>query len=337
MSKITCPHCNKLYASKNSLGNHIRNYHNTENTLKLHTNKKFKKNKSIKKGAENGECIINVSSMYHGFKKKNIENVKPLFKCKYCDNEYSTSQNRSRHYRTCEKKKESLRGKDLEEHFNRIIYDMTKQLEEQKKEIRKLKRQRTNNVRNTTNNNTNNTNSHNINNINNGTVNNIKNEIKIIAFGNENLPNVLSNAKQLDIINRGNDSLTYLIKHIHFNPEYPEFQNVRITNLRSNVGEVYDNKYNKFIKKPKNEILEDVKTERMLDIENFVEYNGDDMEEGKRNGINKFIDRMYEDNKYNKKQNEPIACILYNGLKNTIEASELKKLLENENIQVVNM
>lgn len=304
MVKITCSYCNKEYASRRSLANHIHKYHSAENDI-INTNIDDENND------DNPKCITNVSKMYH---QKNSNEIK-LFKCKYCGNEYTKSQNRSRHYKTCEKKAEHKREKAIYDFLNKQLYEMTLKLDEQKKEIRRLKRQRFNNNQ-TVNNNTTNTNSHNTtnntqnNHINNGTINNIN----IVAFGNENIPNVIPNDKQIEILNRGSDSLMYLIKYVHFNPDHPEFQNVRITNMRSKVGEVYDQKYNKFIKKPKIDIIEDVKSERTYDIENFAEYNGTNMDANKLNNITQFIDRLYEDKSFNKKYNSQIECLLYNGV-----------------------
>lgn len=87
--------------------------------------------------------------------------------------------------------------------------------------------------------------SNNINNgiINNGTINNINNInniTNIIKFGNENIFNMLTEQEKTKIINCRLLAIEESIKQIHFNKDKPEYQNIKINNLRSNIALVHD-------------------------------------------------------------------------------------------------
>ena len=73
--------------------------------------------------------------------------------------------------------------------------------------------------------------------INNGIINNITN---IIKFGNENIFNILTEQEKNKIINCRLLAIEESIKQIHFNKDKPEFQNIKINNLRSNIALVHD-------------------------------------------------------------------------------------------------
>jgi len=75
--------------------------------------------------------------------------------------------------------------------------------------------------------------------INNGIINNITN---IIKFGNENIFNILTEQEKNKIINCRLLAIEESIKQTHFNKDKPEFQNIKINNLRSNIALVHDGK-----------------------------------------------------------------------------------------------
>jgi hypothetical protein len=73
--------------------------------------------------------------------------------------------------------------------------------------------------------------------INNGVINNITN---IIKFGNENIFNMLTEQEKTKIINCRLLAIEESIKQIHFNKNKPEYQNIKINNLRSNIALLHD-------------------------------------------------------------------------------------------------
>lgn len=78
-------------------------------------------------------------------------------------------------------------------------------------------------------------------NINNGSINNgtIINK-NIIKFGSEDIKNILTNEQIHKIVNSRLLAIEESIKQIHFNKDKPEYQNIKINNLRSNIALVHD-------------------------------------------------------------------------------------------------
>jgi hypothetical protein len=44
----------------------------------------------------------------------------------------------------------------------------------------------------------------------------------------------------LDILKKGNETILDLIKKLHFNPKYPEYHNIYITNMKDNYAYKYN-------------------------------------------------------------------------------------------------
>jgi hypothetical protein len=78
-----------------------------------------------------------------------------------------------------------------------------------------------------------------INNINKGVINNI-NTTNIIKFGTEDILNILTKKQISKILNSNYLVLEESIKAIHFNDKLPEYKNIKITNLRSNMALVHN-------------------------------------------------------------------------------------------------
>jgi len=77
------------------------------------------------------------------------------------------------------------------------------------------------------------------NNINKGVINNI-NTTNIIKFGTEDILNILTKKQISKILNSNYLVLEESIKAIHFNDKLPEYKNIKITNLRSNMALVHN-------------------------------------------------------------------------------------------------
>jgi hypothetical protein len=136
--------------------------------------------------------------------KENVmENTNTKLHCKYCKKKFAARQNRWSHEKICKKKNEN---KNTDIIKNNIV------------------------------------NNNNTQNINNGTINNNTNNnvTNIIKFGSEDIYNILTKEQKLKIANCRLLALEESIKQTHFNKDKPEYQNVKINNLRSNVAHVYD-------------------------------------------------------------------------------------------------
>jgi len=65
------------------------------------------------------------------------------------------------------------------------------------------------------------------------------NKIKLVKYGEEDMI-LLNDQIILDILKKGNDSILDLIEKLHFNPKYPEYHNIYITNMRDNYAYKYN-------------------------------------------------------------------------------------------------
>ena len=79
------------------------------------------------------------------------------------------------------------------------------------------------------------------NNINKGIIIN-NNTTNIIKFGSEDIINILTKKQISKILNSSYQAIEESIRTVHFNKSLPEYQNIKIQNLRSNMALVYDGK-----------------------------------------------------------------------------------------------
>jgi hypothetical protein len=126
----------------------------------------------------------------------------------------------------------------------------------------------------------------------NNSCNTTNNIINIVQLGNENLENVFSKNKQVEILKQRYGCLPYLIREAHLNDKYPQFKNILITNLQNNIAYKYDKTTKNFIAVDKSELLNEVVGARMDDIESFFESNTDVLDEKTKDCVEKFISKM---------------------------------------------
>jgi hypothetical protein len=107
-------------------------------------------------------------------------------------------------------------------------------------ELKTIKQQM--NITNTNSHNTSN-NSHNTNNT---TNNNI--QINLVPYGKENY-DFIPVKQWISYFNSPHNCIPRITKDVHFNPEYPEYQNVFVSNINGKYVNVYDGKWKKFTKK----------------------------------------------------------------------------------------
>ena len=136
--------------------------------------------------------------------------------CLYCDKVYTTKFNLNKHLKLCVNKivedKNKLEIEELKKMFQKKCEELEKKVEELSKE--------TNNI-------TVNENSHN-------TTNN-NNIINIYNIGKEDL-SLLAKEDIIKICTSGTYYPIVTANILHCNEKYPEFQNILISNLRSNTG-----------------------------------------------------------------------------------------------------
>ena len=146
-----------------------------------------------------------------------------------------------RHEKTCKKRRESK-----EELLEKLLIEKDKLISKQGKQINKLLQQLTKMSDNFGNNN-NNTNSNN--NI------NSHNKIIINAYGSENIEYITEKVLK-KLVNRPGSAIPNLLKMIHFNDNYPENKNLKVTNIHDPYIKVHDGDEWKL--KNKGDIIEDI-------------------------------------------------------------------------------
>ena len=279
-----CTTCSKNYNSYQSLWNHNK---------KFHTSKELQ-NAPIE--LQNAPIKLQKAPV-----KLELE-IDTYYTCEYCNQQFTRLNNMKRHTNNrCKKKnqiiQENIKLKEklenMEKEFTELKTEMkilmTKQCKTHPKTLTKI------------NNNLSNSNNNNNNIINNN--NNI-----IIQLGKEDLINSLSTAEQLNILNKKNECLSHIIKHVHFNNNYPQFKNVIITNSKNNIAYIYDEKEQKFLATTKDKMLDELIINRMSDIEEFYESNMGGIDLPTQTKIKSFIDKMESDiNFINKKKQDIVA------------------------------
>lgn len=318
-----CEICNKVYASTASLCVHRRKYHsnkyNDPGTIQIKNNKS--NNKSI---------------MKFGNKDKKKKKPKGNYTCKYCDRYFSSNSNMHRHMKGCNIKSESL--EKIKQMFTKSVNDEIIDLS-LCNPTNSIVGNPTNSVvgnptnsivgnhNNMVDNRYNNNYNQNINNIQANIQNNNSNNINIqlVPLGNENLCDILSANEQIKVLKKKCESLEYLVKHIHFNQKYPQFQNIAISNLKDNVAYKYDDNTGEFIAVTKEELLNDLIENRMNDIHDFCINN--DVSNRLSNRIEKLAANMEDDN-YLLDKKQKMKLIVYNG---TGQNKKRKLMLKHDN------
>ena len=203
-SEFRCNICNKNYASKSSLCNH---------------NKKFHKFIDIKITLNDTKITLNDTKYDTKCDTKMIQKNIKKYSCDHCSKTFNFRQNKYQHEKICKLKEQP--DKNIQETIKELKQQVALLLKEKgrihHKTLQKINNQLTNS----------NNNSNNNNNINNGTINNT-----YVKFGNMDYEKILNPKQIRNILNKKYGCLEESIKKIHFNEEFPEYNNVFITNMR---------------------------------------------------------------------------------------------------------
>ena len=170
-------------------------------------------------------CNQNVSSD----KLKSIDRNK----CEYCGNVYTIRNNLTRHLKSCKVKNneiELLKNKNSE--YEKEIEKLKDIIEHKDIIINEYK----NNYKMVSNTNSNNTNS------NNTTNNNTTNYININSYKNTNFK-CLTNDEIHSCLNQMAESYIELLEKIHFNNNFPENQNIYLSNVRLDTLKVHNGEH----------------------------------------------------------------------------------------------
>ena len=296
-----CSHCKKNYSCRQNLNRHNKRFHpNDKKTSSEFTQKTPKSVKS--------------SSEFTQFSSK-ITQKKNTFDCDYCNKQYSRKDNLKRHLIKC-KEKDSI---DAIKKENEILKKELLKLINKKCKIHPKTLEKMCRDNNITIDKSIMVNGNTINNNQQIQTNNINNNINILTFGFEGneISKILSEKEKLKILNTGRSSLYNLVKHIHFNDDYPQFRNFAITNLNNQYAYKYNAKQQQFIACTKDELLEELIDMRILNIDEFYNYYQDKLDDNKKKAIEKLISDMEEGegNKYTDMKHR-FKFLVYNSTKN---------------------
>ena len=304
MVNYKCPRCNYETEDKSRYINHLKRKkicQNINNVLNL--NNEYKKYNIIEKIEVSSKLTQKDSLFFQNDSKltqndsKLSQNNSKKYQCKYCNKYLSKSSNLKRHLKICKEKKNedeekinllnlvNLLNEKLEIRDNQIK-KRDKQLEEQNKQINELIKKTGINI---------------------GTQNiqNIQQNIKILAYDNTDLSH-LKNSDYLKCLKRSNFCIPHLIEKIHFNPEKPENHNIYISNLKNNYVMIYNGE--KWMINDRDESIQNL----IDDKESIIEQK---LEEWIENGKN-YPDIMKKFNRYlEKKENDTVLNKIKNEIK----------------------
>jgi len=264
-----CNICNKDYSSYQSLWIHNKKFHNIIVTNMTPT-------------------VTNMTP--------NVTNK--VYECKFCNKSFNYRQNKYQHEKKCKIKEDSNKINQLEEKNNKIN-ELEKTINELKnqvaiiiKEKGKIHHKTLQKINNQLNNNGKITNIHNINNT-------------YVKFGDIDYQKVLNDKQIKHILNKQYLSLEESIKQIHFNEELPEYSNIFITNMKDDLGYVFDGK--QFISVRKNEMLNELIDTHVKEINLSLEKNKNKLNEKYVNRLEKFLDMLNDDDtKFTDQDNQRI-------------------------------
>ncbi len=245
------------------------------------------------------------------------------YKCTYCNKIFKMRQYRWKHEQKCKTKEENNKIQQLEETIKEMKEQFALILKEKgkvhHKTLKKINNQLTNNINNTNNGN-----------INNGNI--INNTF--VKFGDVDYQKILDNKQVKHILNHQFMSLEESIKLVHFNKDLPEYNNVFITNMRDDIGYIFNGK--EFISIKKNEMLNELIDTHVKEINLSLEKHKNNLNEKYVTRLEKFLDMLNDDDTKFTDQNNQRTFPSYkaykiNSLKLLIYNSSDKKKLDELN------
>ena len=295
-----CYICNKKYSCRQNLHRHNKRFH-PKNAPDLHIPE------------QNGSKFALPGAKI----EKNNETGEIEYFCEFCNKSFSKKYNLNRHLKLnrCIKLKEIenenvILKKENEEFKNelniiksQLLDVMNKQCKVHYKTLQKINNQLINNNH-----------AH----FNNCTFN-------IVQLGNENLVEALSKQEQLKILKKKYQSLNYMVDYIHCNNNFPEFNNVAITNLQNNIAYMYDNNKKQFIATNKDELIDEIISYRMSDLGEFYDIHLEKLDDKTKKVISELLIKMENDDKYIMKKKDQIKLLVYNNKEKTIDKINIIK------------
>jgi hypothetical protein len=245
-----------------------------------------------------------------------------MYICKFCQKVYYNKQSKYRHQKQCKEEHDSLTKtiRQMEEKHKREMEELKEILTAQimdlvKKEV-KISKKSIQNIGNQLNEGS--------------TQNNVNNNITIVALGKEDVLNTLSEEEKVEILDKRFMSVLELVRLIHCSGKYPQFNNSLVTNIKSRYALSYDENQKKFVTKNKNELVQNIVSNRTNDIEDMLEEQKDNVSPVTNTAINDLLNILSDDTKkqnleYINKYKDKILYAIYD------RREELKQQLDELN------
>lgn len=314
---LECIICNRTYMNEHNLNRHNMKFHSSKIQCK-----EFLESSKKNSTSSNSNNHIHYSSVNNNNNMQEIgsndsyKNSPPKhtdfgeiksyttkhtpITCNYCFQNFSRKDALTRHIQNrCKVKKEQK---------NNTLY----LIQEMQEEIQQLKQQINNNMRDNGD-----INSHNIINVAN---NNTTNNIKLVAFGKEDL-SYISDEVTKQILSHGCMAVPWLIKEAHYNDEHPTHQNVLLSNLRSNHVKIFNG--TSWIAQDKKEILEKLYNTKNAHLQKKYKKFKDEIDNYAETKFQRFINTC-EEEEVKKNVTKRIEQMMYN--KRSLPIAQKEKL-----------
>lgn len=285
-----CHNCDKSYKHRQNLSRHIKKEHPPESSQ---------------------EVVLD-----------NLDNN--MYSCKFCQKVYYNKQSKYRHQKKCKEEHDSLTKsiRKMEEKHKKEMEDLkeiiTNQIMELVKKEVKISKKSIQNIGNQLNDGS--------------TQNNVQNNnnITIVALGNEDVLNTISDEEKVEILDKRYMSVLELVKLIHCSGKYPQFNNSLVTNIKSRYALSYDETHTQFVTKNKEELVENIVSNRTNDIEDMLEEQRENVSPVTNTAISDLLNILSDDTKkqnldYINKYKDKILYAIYD------RREELKQQLDELN------
>jgi hypothetical protein len=273
LNNFVCKICNKTYSSNSGLWKHNKNKHPNNNIVINQDTAKLQQNAA--------ELMQN----FQNLQQNAVKMYQKDFICKFCNYKFTRNSSLKTHNDRCKLKNNETNKIKIE------LEELKKEYSHLKNKVETLEKTEINNNNNTTNNNTNN-----------NTTNNNNNIYHIYSFGDEKLEDILTEKVILKILSMGFNSLQYFIDYVS---KHPEFNNIQVTNLRSNTAYIVDKVSKMFVPTNQADAVKTLTTDRMDNIMEYHEMYAEKIPQKTDNRLNelkddfeKNPDRHYSDTRY---------------------------------------
>jgi hypothetical protein len=172
----------------------------------------------------------------------------------------------------------------------------------------------------------------------NNSVNHTINQIKIVPLGQENLSEILTAKEQINILNKRCQALEEIIKYVHFNDKYPQFQNMMISDLNRDIAYKYDTDKHDYVMVKKSDLINNLIENRVDDIDEFYNNNFEKLGKANQKIIGQYIDNLTNDEennegRYLQEKKKDIELVMYNN--QSMIKKKILKLRKNKINQMI--